>query len=114
MNGIENMDYDNGFEPNEEWMDLTIEGGSKTGNDAEWGNAVKTDVNKEVNDRRKQKTREKIKRQSYQKDPQPIEKKNTKYTDTPLSSLGESKEEKKVISEIEKMRKLISHNYKSQ
>lgn len=114
MNGIENMDYDNGFEPNDEWMDLTIEGGAKTGNDSEWGNAVKTDVNKEVNDRRKLKTRQKIKSKSYQKDAQPTEPKNDKYTDTPLTKLGESKENKKVISEIEKMRKIMTHNYKTQ
>lgn len=114
MNGIENMDYDNGFEPNDEWMELSIEGGSETGNNPEWGNAVETDINKDVNKRRELKTRQKIKSKSYQKDSQPIEPKNSKYTDTALSKLGESKEDKKVIQEIDKMKKLFSHNYKTQ
>jgi hypothetical protein len=114
MNGIENMEYNNGFEPNDEWMELNIEGGSETGNNSEWGNAVETEVNKDVNKRRELKTRQKIKSKSYQKDAQPTEPKDSKYTNTALSKLGESKEDKKVIQDIDKMKKLFSHNYKTQ
>jgi hypothetical protein len=125
MNGIENMDYNNGFEPNDEWIELNIEGGSETGNNPEWGNAVETEVNKDVNKRRKLKTRQKIKSKSYQKDSQPVNPKDNKYTDTVLSKLTEAEEEntsnkdKVVCAEASSMKSSVAktkaeHNFREQ
>jgi glycine cleavage system H lipoate-binding protein len=46
---------------------------TKTGNSQEYANAVATDANEKVNDRRKKNWLAKLKKQSYQKAVQPVE-----------------------------------------
>ena len=69
--GMENLDYDE-IHPNEDWMKDTIEGSSRTGNNPKWANAVETDVNKNINKKRKENKYAKAKRAAFQKSPQPI------------------------------------------
>lgn len=129
--GLENLDYDN-IKPNEDWVTDNIEGSSRTGNNPEWANAVKTNVNKNLNQRRKENLLAVLKRQAYNKSPQPV------HTDVagevlpgtgegiPSSKSGkrnskvnkilsaESVENTKVISEMETMKNLINYNRKTQ
>ena len=118
--GMENLDYDQ-IKPDEEWLDLNILGSSETGNNPEWGNAVKTDTGEKVKDRMDKNVLAKLKKQSYNKAPQPVTDfagKKTHDEDMAGIDVAESKTEnkkkEKVNEEIDKMKKLISHNYKTQ
>lgn len=118
--GMENLDYDQ-IKPDEEWLDLNIMGSSETGNNPEWGNAVKTKTGEKVKDRKDKNILAKLKKQSYNKAPQPV----TDYSGNKTHSekmagieVSESKvddKKKKVVNEeIERMKNLFSHNYKTQ
>jgi hypothetical protein len=112
--GMEVLEYDQ-IKPDEEWITMNIEGSSKTGNSPEYANAVPTDVNKSVNRRRKLNVLNKLKKQSYQKAEQPVYDvagENT-HMDKMLG-ISESIEDKKVINDMEKMKKLIGYNQKTQ
>jgi hypothetical protein len=113
---LENIDYD-GIHADEEWVTDNIEGSSRTGNNPDWANAVETDVNKERNKIRKDNMLAKIKRQAYNKAPQPIvNDRSGNKTDSvdKLMFKLESVENKKVISEMEKMKNIIGYNQKTQ
>lgn len=113
---LENIDYD-GIHADEEWATDNIEGSSRTGNNPDWANAVETGVNKERNKIRKDNMLAKIKRQAYNKAPQPIvNDRSGNKTDSvdKLMVKLESVEDKKVISEMEKMKNLIGYNQKTQ
>jgi hypothetical protein len=113
---LENLDYD-GINPDEEWVTDNVVGSSRTGNNPEWANAVETDVNKDRNQIRKDNMLAKIKKQAYNKAPQPIvnDKSGNKVdkADQIMIKL-ESIEDKKVISEMEKIKNLIGYNQKTQ
>lgn len=114
--GQENLDYDQ-IKPDEEWLDMNLVGSSETGNNPEWANAVKTDVGDEVKDRKDKNVLAKLKKQSYNKAPQPItDYSGNKTHDDEMAGINvaESKNEKKVNENIDRMKKLFSHNYKTQ
>ena len=114
--GLENLDYD-AIHPNEEWVDDLMVGSSRTGNNPKWANAVETPVNKKRNEIRKDNLLAKIKRKAYNKSPQPIvNDKSGNETDkaSKIMMQVESETEKKVLSDIEKMKKLLSYNSKTQ
>lgn len=118
--GMENLDYDQ-ITPDEEWLDLNIMGSSKTGNNPEWANAVKTKTGEKVKDRKDKNILAKLKKQSYNKAPQPVVDYAGKKThDKSMAGIevSESKKEekqKKVVNEeIDRMKNLFSHNYKTQ
>lgn len=114
--GMENLDYDQ-IKPNEEWLDKNILGSSETGNSDEYANAVPTDVNKNVKKRKDLNVLNKLKKQSYEKAPQPVFDVAGEKTHSDVMDLGESKEEKnknKINEDLERMKKLFSHNYKTQ
>lgn len=69
--GLENIVYDE-IHPNEEWAENNIVGSSKTGNNPEWANAVKTDVNTKRNNMRKDNLLGAVKAMAYNKAPQPV------------------------------------------
>ena len=71
--GMENLDYDE-IKPNEEWMEKTIEGSSKTGNSQDYANAEKTEFGKKLNAKRKRNAFSQEKKQSYKKSNQPTTK----------------------------------------
>ena len=114
--GMENLDYDQ-IKPDEEWLDKNILGSSETGNSDEYANAVPTDVNKNVKKRKDLNVLNKLKKQSYEKAPQPVFDVAGEKTHSDVMDLGESKEEKnknKINEDLERMKKLFSHNYKTQ
>jgi hypothetical protein len=115
--GLENLDYDS-IHPNEKWVDDNVEGSSRTGNNPEWANTGKSDVNKKRNKIRKDNMIGKLKRKAYNKSPQPI------VTDeagdggvgklmTKLESTDEKKT-KQINEEFERMKNLIGYNQKTQ
>lgn len=115
--GMEVLEYDQ-IKPNEEWMDMNIEGSSKTGNSQEYANAIPTDVNKSANRRRKLNVLNKLKKQSYQRAEQPVY--DVSGEDTHMEKmLGldesiENRKDKKINEDMEKMKKLINYNQKTQ
>lgn len=114
--GMENLDYDQ-IKPDEEWLDKNIVGSSETGNSDEYANAVPTDVNKNVKKRKDLDILNKLKKQSYEKAPQPVFDVAGEKTHSDIMDLGESKEDKKqnkINEDLERMKKLFSHNYKTQ
>ena len=114
--GMENLSYDQ-IKPDEEWLDANIVGSSKTGNSDEYANAVPTDVNKNVKKRKDLNILNKLKKQSYEKAPQPVFDVAGDKTHKEIMDLGESKETKKqnkINEDLERMKKLVLHNYKTQ
>ena len=121
---LENIDYDN-IKPNEDWITDNIEGSSRTGNSQEYANAVPTDVNKKRNEIRKSNLLGALKRQAYNKSPQPTHEdeageivpsaKNPKgNSEINRIMATESIEDKKILNDMEKMKKLIGYNQKTQ
>lgn len=117
--GMENLDYDE-IKPNEEWMENTIEGSSKTGNSSEYANAVETDLGKKINAKRKKNMFSQEKKNSYKKADQPTKSseasKEQKASDKLFTKL-ESTEDKKhmvVMEQIKKMKNLFSYNQRTQ
>jgi len=116
--GMENLDYDQ-IKPDDKRLEKYIEGSTLTGNSDEYANSVKTDVNKNVNKRRKLNVLAKLKKMSYQKAEQPVYDiaGNETHSDMMKSLDLESVEEKKkdkINENIEKMKSLINYNQKTQ
>jgi len=110
--GMENLVYDE-VDPNEEWMTDTIEGSSRTGNNPKWANAVETNVNKDINTRRKNNYYGAEKKRAYQKSQSVnIVKDADKRPDFIRKMKGESIEKNDVVlnEEFNKMKKLINYN----
>lgn len=118
--GMENLEYDQ-IKPDEEWIDMNIVGSSKTGNSPEYANAVKTKANDEVKVRKDRNILAKLKKQSYNKAEQPVTDYSgkKKHTDKMAGidvneSVKEEKSTKKVNEDIERMKSLLGHGYKTQ
>lgn len=114
---LENLDYD-GISPNEDWVTDNIEGSSRTGNNPEWANTGKSDVNKKRNKIRKDNMLAKLKRKAYNKAPQPIVNDKTGEDEgdkimTKLESI-EPKGKKKLNEEFDRMKSLMGYNQKTQ
>ena len=115
--GLENLDYDS-IHPNEKWVDDNVEGSSRTGNNPEWVNTGKSEVNKKRNKIRKDNMLGKLKRKAYNKSPQPVV--NDEAGDggvgklmTKLESTDE-KTQKKINEEFDRMKNLMGYNQKTQ
>jgi hypothetical protein len=120
--GMENLDYDE-IKPNEEWIDMNIEGSSKTGNSGEYANAVDTGLGKKINTKRKKNYYAKEKKKSYNKSPQPIidvagenQNKDNKKIDKIFNTLESvsDKRKSKIDEDLIKMKSLIGYNQKTQ
>jgi hypothetical protein len=115
--GQENLDYDE-IHPNEEWVTDNVEGSSRTGNNPEWANTGKTDINKKRNKVRKDNMLGKIKRKAYNKAPQPVlQDKSGEDSGSKLMMKLESIDDKKtqqINEEFERMKNLIGYNQKTQ
>lgn len=121
---LENVQYDE-IHPNEEWVEDNIVGSSRTGNNPKWANAVETEVGERRNNIRKNNLLAVAKRKAYQKDDQPVKidrsgSEGGDIADKLLNKFSskktknESIEDKKVITEIEKMKNLIGYIEKTQ
>lgn len=129
--GLENLVYDE-IHPNEEWVDKNIEGSSETGNNPEWANAVDTGVNKKRNQIRKDNLLGAVKQMAYNKAPQPTEEsdapspaqkfdknfgKNAGVKANKILNQLESTDDKKtklISEEMDKMKKFMNYNQKTQ
>ena len=112
--GMENLDYDQ-IKPNDEWLEMNIEGSSKTGNSQEYANAVPTDVNKSVNRRRKMNILAKLKRDSYQKASQPVYDMAGESTHMEkMLGLEESVNDKQKLKIDEDIQSFIGYNSRTQ
>jgi len=114
--GLENLDYD-AIHPNEDWVDDLVVGASRTGNNPKWANAVETPTNTKRNKIRKDNLLAKIKRKAYNKSAQPVISDKSGETTDKASKIMmklESENEKKVMTDIEKMKDLISYGKKTQ
>jgi hypothetical protein len=127
--GQEMIEYDE-IHPNEDWVTDNIEGSSRTGN-GDWANSVKTPVNKNRNKLRKENLLGALKKQAYNKSPQPVvtdeagettkgEKNTSNKSNTKANKIMnqlESTQEKKtklLNEEINKMSNLLNYNRKTQ
>ena len=116
--GQEDLDYDQ-IKPDEDWLEMNIMGSSKTGNSQEYANAVPTDVNKKINIKRKKKELKKLKDMAYAKAPQPVydfagnKTHNDSFAGLQTASIDEKKGEK-INEDIDRMKSLLGHGYKTQ
>ena len=113
--GLENIDYDE-IHPDEDWVTDLMVGSSRTGNNPKWANSVETPTNKIRNKVRTDNYLSKIKKKAYNKAPQPIVKDksgNDKGSGDFLSKL-ESVENRNIITDLEKMKNLITYGKKTQ
>lgn len=102
------------IEFNDERMDKYYEGSSETGN-APGGNALESKANSRFNKFRKNQTLDKLKKQSYNKSPQPVyNEKSGQEKGEGIKIKLESTEDTQVLSEITKMKNLIGYNQKTQ
>jgi hypothetical protein len=109
-----NIPVPDAIEFNDERMDKYYEGSSETGN-APGGNAIESEANSRFNKMRKKQTLHKLKQQSYNKSPQPVfNEKSGQEKGKGINIKLESTEDKKVISEMEKIKNLIGYNRKTQ
>lgn len=117
--GMENNHYDE-IKPNDEWLEKNIEGSSVTGNNPEWANAVKTDLGKKVNDKRKKNLYDKEKQRSYRRVTQPVDSAGESAGESSLDKMftklesTDEKKEKLISEEMKKMKNMIKYNSKTQ
>jgi hypothetical protein len=114
--GMENLVYDE-MAPDEEWVKDNIKGSSRTGNNPEWANGVKTDINDNVNKKRENNYYGKEKKRAYQKsqdvhivqdgDERPAFMNKVKKESTEENS-------KMLKEEFSKMQNLMNYNKKTQ
>ena len=113
---LENIDYDE-IHPNEEWVTDNIVGSTRTGNNPDWANAVETPNNKKRNQIRKDNLLSKLKKKAYNKAPQPISNDTAGNKVDKASKIMlnlESKESEQVISEITRMKNILTYTQKTQ
>jgi hypothetical protein len=119
---ILNLNYDE-IHPNEEWVENNLVGSSKTGNNSEWANSVDTGVNKKFNEVRKKNLYGKEKQRSYKRVTQPVdnpgngkESADNKELDNIFKQLEsvDVRKEKLLKEEMDKMKKFIQYNDRTQ
>lgn len=117
--GMQNLVYSE-IEPNEDWVGKNIEGSSTTGNNPEWGNAVKTDLGKKVNKIRKDNLYGKEQQNgSYKRYPQPVDVTGKGKKEGGLAKFFSKNEstdanDSLISEEIKKMNHLVGYNKKTQ
>lgn len=114
VGGMENLVYDE-MDPDDKWLTDNIEGSSKTGNSKEWANAEKTEVNDNMNKKRKNNYYALEKERAYQKSQDVHLVKDEKPRPSFIKKMKESLDENPVlIEEFHKMKNLINYNKKTQ
>ena len=117
---LENLDFNDGIVPNEDWMTDNIEGSSRTGNNPEWANAVETPTNKKRNKIRKDNLLGKLKRKAYNKSAQPVVSDKTGNETDKASKVMmklesvENKKIEKLNEEFDRMKSLMGYQDKTQ
>ena len=113
--GMENLDYDE-IQPNEDWMKDNIEGSSKTGNNPKWANAEETELGEKINKKRKENKFAKLRRQAYNKAPQPVKDSTGEDSGSGVDIKLEStdKQTKVLNEEFTKIQHLMGYSRKTQ
>ena len=117
--GLENTKFDE-IKPNDQWLEDNLIGTSKTGNNPDRANSVKTEVGKKVNKKRKENLYQKEKDRSYNRVAQPVDEAGEGEGENKLDSMfaklesTENKKEKILKEEIQKMFKMIDYSQKTQ
>lgn len=114
--GMENLDYDE-IHPNEDWMEGNIEGSSKTGNNPKWANAEETELGEKINKKRKDNKFAKVRRQAYNKAPQPVvsdKAGDEKGTGIHIKVESTDKQTKVLNEEFNKIKNLMNYDRKTQ
>jgi hypothetical protein len=117
--GLENTKFDE-IKPNDQWLEDNLVGSSKTGNNSDWANSVKTDVGEKVNNKRKKNAYQQEKQKSYNRVTQPVdtagEHEGEKSLDKMFAKLEstENKKDKLIKEDISKMFDMIKYNRKTQ
>jgi hypothetical protein len=113
---LENIDYDE-IHPDEDWVTDNIVGSSRTGNNPDWANAVETPNNKKRNEIRKNNLLSKLRKKAANKSLQPISNDTAGNKVDKASKIMlnlESKESEQVISEITRMKNILTYTQKTQ
>ena len=113
----QNFPVPDAIDYNEEWMEKLFKGDSMTGN-APGGNALDSKTNDRFNKMRKKNTLKKLKDQSYKRVPQPVYNEKTgtdsgKGLSIKLETI-ESKEERILSEEFDRMKELFKYDRKTQ
>jgi len=113
----QNFPVPDAIDYNEEWMEKLFKGDSMTGN-APGGNALDSKTNDRFNKMRKKNTLKKLKDQSYNRVPQPVYNEKTgtdsgKGLSIKLETI-ESKEERILSEEFDRMKELFKYDRKTQ
>jgi len=108
--GMENLSYDE-VSPNEDWLTDNIKGSSRTGNNPKWANAEKSEINDNVNKKRKNNYFAGEKKRAYQKSQDVHIVQDVDERPDFIKKLKESTKSNPVLAEeFNKMKKLISYN----
>jgi hypothetical protein len=105
------IQYDN------EWVSDNIKGSSKTGNNPEWGNAVKTDLGDKISKKLTDKKFRKAKEQAYRKSKQPVTDGTGDNSGNGINIKLESidpKTSQKINEEFNRIKSLMGYNQKTQ
>ena len=101
----------------EDWVNDNIEGSSRTGNNPEWANAVKTDLGEKLAQKLKDKKFRKAKEMAYRKSKQPVTdgtgENSGNGVNIKLESVVDKKTEK-LNEEFNRMKSLMGYNHKTQ
>lgn len=117
--GMENLKYDE-IKPNEEWVTANIVGSSKTGNNPEWANAVKTEFGEKMNKKRIKNAYQQEKMRSYNRVTQPVDETGEAKGDASLDKVFKQLESVKTTNnnklneDVSKMKSLIKYDRKTQ
>lgn len=119
--GMENLEYDE-VKPNEDWIEMNIEGSHMTGNSDEYANAEKTGLGKKINEKRKKNLYGTEKRKnSYKRVKQPIDSAGEGTGEKSLKNMFKKLEESKpnqnetiLKEELSKIGNLMNYNSKTQ
>ena len=105
----EEIEYD------EDWVSDTIEGSSRTGNSDEYANAEQTEVNKNVNKKRKAKKFHKAKETAYRKSRVPVTDGTGENSGSGIHIKESDTKESKVLNEeFNKIQHLMNYDRKTQ
>ena len=112
--GMENLSYDE-VSPDDEWLTDNIEGSSRTGNNPKWANTEKSEINNNVNKKRKNNYFAGEKKRAYQKSQDVHIVQDGDQRPDFIKKMKESTKRNPIlVEEFDKMKRLITYNKKTQ
>jgi hypothetical protein len=111
--GMENLVPDE-IEYDEQWVSDNIKGSSKTGNNPKWANAEETELGDKLTKKMKDQKYRKAKLTAYRKSKQPITDGTGENSGHSIGIKLESKENKQLNEEFDRMKTLITYDRRTQ